>query len=352
MTVPPDRTPSAVPRAPIVASRGSALALEQARRVRDALAVTSDLSIVRTAGDRDGRVPLSEQTGAGFFTRDIEEQLLEGSVDLAVHSLKDLPVELAPGLVFGAHLERDHPSDILLVRPDAVDAGRPLPVKAGGRVGASSARRQALLRRYAPDLVPADIRGNVPTRVDKARRGDFDAILLSRAGVERLQLDTTPLEVFELDPRTWPGAPGQATIVVETRSDATHLLELLGPLNHAATQELTAAERDLLLAYGGGCHAPFGAYACTTTGDGTTAGGGTSAGGVEIHVCAAPLHREGAGPRAHPMELCTFSGETLATALAAARAWIHAGCTNGADSTPDIGKDNPWPLWQPAPAWS
>ncbi|MDP6519819.1 MAG: hydroxymethylbilane synthase [Planctomycetota bacterium] len=327
-------------RKPLVASRGSDLAREQTRRVRAALDLESELRIVRTAGDRQQHIPLSEQTGAGFFTKDIEEQLLAGEVDMAVHSLKDLPVQLAPGLVFGAHLERDVPSDILLVRPEALDESRPLPVRRGGRVGASSARRQALLGLHAPDLVPADIRGNVPTRVDKAKRGDFDAILLSRAGVERLQLDTAPLLVFELDPRSWPGAPGQATIAVETRTEEADLLTALDAINHRETEVLTGAERCLLLAYGGGCHAPFGAYARRTSSQ------------VEVFVAAAPLHVEGEDPRAKPMHLRCFPGADLSAAVAAAQAWIVAGCGALGDAQMNTGKEQAWPLWQASPAWS
>lgn len=326
------------PASPIVATRGSDLALEQTRRVRSALRIDTELRIVRTAGDRDRRMPLSEQTGAGFFTKDIEGQLLQGEVDLAVHSLKDLPVELAPGLVLGAHLPRDVPSDLLLVRPDAVDTARRLPVVAGSRVGASSARRQALLDLYAPDVVGAPIRGNVPTRVEKARRGDFEAILLSRAGVERLNLDTTPLEVFELDPHLWPGAPGQGTIVVEARANDPSMRTALAHLDHHETAAFTGAERQLLLAYGGGCHAPFGAYAHR---DGEQ---------THIDVAAAPHHEDGEDPLAHPMRLRRFSAADLARAVALAQAWIQAGCGAQDDPFTDH-QDKPLKIWHTAPAW-
>ena len=243
-----------------VGTRGSALALEQARRVRVRLEGESELRVVRTGGDRFSEVPLGEKNPAGFFTKEIEDELLSGRIDLAVHSLKDLPTQLAPGLAFGAMLERDDPADILLVRPDAQEPGGRLPLKKGAVVGSSSERRSAMLRHFRPDLSILPIRGNVPTRVDKVRSGDFDAILLSRAGLERLRLVVDPLLACQLNPRAWPGAPGQGVIAVEVRQDDEEAIRRASGLNDPATVITVLAERSLLVAFGGGCHAPFGAY--------------------------------------------------------------------------------------------
>ncbi len=244
-----------------VGTRGSRLAREQARRVCQGLSEPCETVIIKTSGDRQGDVPLGEQQGVGFFTKEIENELLSGSIDLAVHSLKDLPTSLAPGLVLGALLERDEAGDVLLVRPDAHALGRVVPLRKGGRVGASAMRRQALLASLASDLVPAPIRGNVPTRVEKTRRGDYDAVILSRAGLARLQLDVAPLLAFDLNPERWICAPGQGVIAVETRVDDNLALISLAACDDRMTRDCTAAERSLLVTFGGGCHAPFGAWA-------------------------------------------------------------------------------------------
>lgn len=243
-----------------VGTRGSQLALEQARRVRAGLRGPSEIQVVRTGGDRFADQPLGEQNQVGFFTKEIEDELLAERIDLAVHSLKDLPTQLAPGLVFGALLAREEAADILLVRPEALAPDETLPLRRGARVGASSMRRQSLLRAHRPDLEPRPIRGNVPTRIDKAIRGEHDAIILSRAGLERLALGVGPLVAFEFNPRRWPGAPGQAVIAVEIRVDDAEARARLVDLDDAGTRVRVEAERSLLVAFGGGCHAPFGAY--------------------------------------------------------------------------------------------
>jgi hydroxymethylbilane synthase len=244
-----------------VGTRGSRLAREQTRRLCQVLDEPFETVIVKTSGDRHGDVPLGEQQGIGFFTKEIENELLSGQIDLAVHSLKDLPTTLASGLVLGALLERDEAGDVLLVQPDAHAPDRVLPLRPGSRVGASAMRRQALLASLASDLVPVPIRGNVPTRVDKARRGDYDAVILSRAGLARLKLDVAPLLAFDLNPEHWICAPGQGVIAVEARADDQHVLQSLTAADDQMTRDCTGAERSLLVTFGGGCHAPFGAWA-------------------------------------------------------------------------------------------
>jgi hydroxymethylbilane synthase len=264
----------------------------------------SELRIVRTAGDRFADQPLGDQNPAGFFTKEIEDELLAGTIDLAVHSLKDLPTGLAPGLTFGALLTRDDPADLLLVRPNAHDPDAAFPLKRGAIVGASSRRREALLHLARPDLAVRPMRGNVPTRVDKVRSGDFDAVVLSRAGLERLGLAVEPLHAYELNPLRWPGAHGQAIIAVETRADDAEALRRAAALHHPPTAARAAAERSLLAIYGGGCHAPFGAYCEAGTGRG-------------MMVVAAP------GDDGFQIE--RFTGSDLEQARKDAEAWIRSG---------------------------
>jgi hydroxymethylbilane synthase len=272
--------------------------------VRAGLEGESEVRIVHTSGDRFAEQHLGEQNPVGFFTREIEEDLLAGKIDLAVHSLKDLPVERAPGLTFGALLRRDDPADLLLVGPGAHDPDSPFPLKRGAVVGASSRRREALLHLARPDLSVRPIRGNVPTRVDKVRSGEFDAIVLSRAGLERLALSVDPLRAYELNPLRWPGAAGQAIIAVEARANDAEALVRVSALNDAPTAARAAAERTLLAIYGGGCHAPFGAYCEIVQGNG-------------MMVVAAP---GGDG-----FQIERFPGCDLEQARAAAEAWIRSG---------------------------
>jgi hydroxymethylbilane synthase len=280
---------------------------------------------VRCSGDRRPEEPLGEQSPIGFFTKEIEEALLGGRIDLAVHSLKDLPTELPSGLTLAAMLQRDEPYDLLLVRPDAYEADRMVPVAAGAAVGASSRRRAALLKWYAPDLRAQPIRGNVDTRVEKVRRGDYAAILLSAAGVQRLRLQTEPLLVFALNPRRWPGAPGQSIIAVETRVGDGEALRRVSSLDHGPSRACAEVERALLVTFGGGCHAPFGAYATR------------SSGRADIFV-AAPSSEGG-------LSVQHFQADDLGKAREQAVAWIRAGCP-----VQHRQEEEEW-LCRPAPRW-
>ena len=311
----------------IIGSRGSDLALEQARRVMARLPGPSELKIIRTSGDRFTERPLGESEGVGFFTKEIEQALQSKDIDLAVHSLKDLPTGLAPGLCLGAVLERDLVPDILLVRQEALDPARELPLKEKANVGASSRRRQAIMQTLRPDLVAQPIRGNVPTRIEKVKRGDYDAILLSRAGVSRLKLNPAPLLAFELNPRRWVCAPGQATIAVELRAEDFEGRARLSGLDHETTAICVKAERDLLVAYGGGCHAPFGSWAQR---EGEL---------YQVYV-AAP----GADVR---FRIRRFVGARLGDVQATADQWIRAGCPA---FEPDPGADEDW-IARPARPW-
>jgi hydroxymethylbilane synthase len=198
----------------------------------------------------------------GFFTKDIERRLLAGEVDLAVHSLKDLPTQIDDELEIAAVLPRAPVADLLLVNPAWHDDGEvTLPVKAGCVVGAGSLRRQALLRLYAAHVEPRLIRGNVPTRVQKCRDGTYGAVVLARAGVERLGLDLAPLNAWELDPKLWLPAPGQGAVAVEIRRGDERTRAAVASIGDTATTRAVELERRRLSRVEGGCHTPFGAHA-------------------------------------------------------------------------------------------
>jgi hydroxymethylbilane synthase len=245
----------------IIGTRGSALALWQSRTVASLLDVQTDLHIIKTSGDRFQDIPLQGQSQTGFFTKEIENQLLDGTIDLAVHSLKDLPTAPHEGLVLEAYLPRAAASDILLVHPDWHDPDALVPVKSGCKVGATSLRRQSLLRLYGPQAEPTMLRGNVPTRVDKCRDQQYGAIVLAQAGVQRLGIDTKPLIVYQLNPYIWLPAPGQGVVAVQARRGDTELLQAIAKLDDPTARGAVTIERQLLAHFEGGCHTAFGSYA-------------------------------------------------------------------------------------------
>ncbi len=244
-------------------TRGSKLALWQAGWVRERLAergVAAEIVVIKTRGDAEVDRPLHELEGKGFFTKEIEEALLERRIDVAVHSLKDLPTRLAPGLALAAVPERGDPRDVLVTRQPGVTSLAGLPPAA--RVGTSSLRRVAQLRHLRPDVAVLPLRGNVPTRVRQVKEGGdgaLDAALLARAGLERLGL--AAMVAVTLDPLEIMPAPGQGALGLEVRADDRATRGALAPLEHAASARQVAAERSVLAALGGGCQAPVAAYA-------------------------------------------------------------------------------------------
>ena len=240
-----------------IGTRGSALALWQAHHVRDrlrALGHAVELVVITTTGDRVLDRRLEAVGGKGAFLKEIEEAMVAREVDLAVHSLKDVPTALPPGLGLCAILERADPRDGLL------SAGpRLVELPPGARVGTTSLRRQALLRSLRPDLALEDLRGNVDTRIRRLREGRFDAILLAAAGLTRLGRSGEITE--HLDPRVFVPAPGQGAIALECRADDAAVREAVAPLDHPPTARAVAAERAFLAALGGGCNVPLGAHA-------------------------------------------------------------------------------------------
>jgi hydroxymethylbilane synthase len=241
-----------------IGSRGSALALWQAEHVKARLEASGhavSIRVITTTGDRILDRRLEAVGGKGAFLKEIEEAMLAGEVDLAVHSLKDVPTALPEGLRLAAFLERDDPRDALLSR-----SGRGLRELPGGaRIGTTSLRRQAQVRALRRDIEVVDLRGNVDTRIRRLHAGDFDAILLAAAGLGRLGRLGEATEI--LDPDTLLPAPGQGTIALECREEDESLAEAVRPLDHRATAQAVAAERALLAGLGGGCNVPLGAYA-------------------------------------------------------------------------------------------
>ncbi len=250
-------------RAFTVGTRGSALALWQTRHVTALLqkqGVSITERIITTQGDTNLSSKLVGTLEKGFFTQELEAELHEKKIDWAVHSLKDLPTRMPPGLVLGAVLERAPAADLLLLAPHAVDESSLLPVQAGARIGSCSLRREAMLKQFAPRASAVPLRGNVPTRVAKLREGLFDGILLAEAGVARLQLSLEGLAVYRLNPARWQCAPGQGAVAVQCRADDADVLSILAPLHHAATARATGLERDFLRVLEGGCTTPFGCF--------------------------------------------------------------------------------------------
>jgi hydroxymethylbilane synthase len=239
-------------------TRGSDLALWQARFVADALRrahpdLTVETEVIRTAGD-EGGPPTPPPEGVGIFTREIEAALLEERMDIAVHSLKDVPAQLPAGLLLAAILERDDPADGLVAKAACSLADLP----AGARVLTGSPRRVAQLLHRRPDLRCLSVRGNVPTRLRKLDESGADALILACAGLSRLGLAGKVTQ--RLDPCEFIPACGQGALAVEARSDDHESLALCAKVNHQRTQLATLSERVFLRAVGGGCRAPAGAY--------------------------------------------------------------------------------------------
>ena len=247
----------------IIGTRGSDLALWQANFVKDSLAaanIKADLKIIKTQGDRILNLSFDKLEGKGFFTKELEEELLAGTIDLAVHSHKDLPTENPPGLIIAAVSEREDPAELLLILKDVVDVRQKLSVKYGGLVGTSSNRRKAQLLAIRPDLEIDDLRGNVPTRIGKLRDEKYDAIMLAKAGVTRLGIDLSEFHVEELTATEFIPAPAQGALAIQIRESNTELFEILQALHHPDVAEELSLERGVLKMFGGGCHLPLGVY--------------------------------------------------------------------------------------------
>jgi hydroxymethylbilane synthase len=238
----------------IIGSRGSQLALWQANYIASRLSgvgIRTQIEIIKTTGDHLQTASLVQAGGKGLFTKEIEEALLHRAIDLAVHSLKDLPTENPEGLTIAAIPEREDPRDAM-VGSTVAELGQ------GARVGTSSGRRGAQLLNLRPDLVVEPIRGNVDTRLRKLKERQFDAIMLAAAGLRRLGLEREIAHYFSPD-EICP-APGQGALAIQTRTEDL-AFEICSALNHPITAECVRCERSVLAALGGGCQLPVGVFA-------------------------------------------------------------------------------------------
>jgi hydroxymethylbilane synthase len=251
-----------------IASRGSPLALAQARMVRDRLAAAHgiepeaiEVRIIRTSGDVIQDRPLSEVGGKGLFTKEIEEALLCHEADLAVHSAKDMQTQLPPGLMIAGCLPREDPRDALVSRTGQRIADLP----SGARIGTSSLRRAALVRRLRSDVAVVPLRGNVETRLRKLDEGVAEATLLALAGLRRLGLDSVASVV--LDPNEFVPAVGQGVIAIETRADDARMRELIAKIADADAATALVAERAFLTELDGSCKTPIAGHARLVDGE-------------------------------------------------------------------------------------
>ncbi len=249
----------------VFGSRGSRLALTQSRQVAEELKQRTgedyEIRVIETRGDKVLDQSLPSIGGKGLFTAELEQALLQEEIDVAVHSLKDLPVEDPPGLTLGAIPERVEANDVLVFRPAAEDGeGGTIPLLGHARIGTSSPRRMSSLLALRPDLEIADIRGNVPTRAKKVETGDYDATILAAAGLYRLQLQLPELRSCKLPLDLFTPAPGQGALGVQCRSQDQRILQFLQTIHHPSTAACVKAERQLLFLLGGGCSMPLGAY--------------------------------------------------------------------------------------------
>ena len=239
-----------------IGTRGSQLALWQANWVKEAVSrhhpdLTVDLVIIKTKGDKILDVPLAKVGGKGLFVKEIEEALLDGRIDLAVHSMKDMPADIPGGLCIGAIPEREEPRDVLITR-----GGLPLDrLEQGARIGTSSLRRSAQLLRVRPDIIIVPLRGNLDTRLKKLESESMDAIVLAAAGVRRLGLADRITQI--LDETIMLPAVGQGALCIEIRENDSRIAPVVAALDDLSTRQVVMGERAFLNRLEGGCQVPI-----------------------------------------------------------------------------------------------
>jgi hydroxymethylbilane synthase len=247
----------------IIGTRGSELALWQANFVKDRLAeisVEAELKIIKTQGDIIQHLRLDKLEGKGFFTKELEEELLSGQIDLAVHSHKDLPTVNPPGLIIAAVSDREDPSELLIIHKDCVDITKRLSLKHNATVGTSSNRRKAQLLSLRTDLEFEDLRGNLQTRVQKLRDEKYDAIVLAKAGIARINMDLSDFHLEEIPPVEIIPAPAQGVLAIQIRESDKELFDILQKIHDPEVAQAISVERKVLNLFDGGCHAPLGSY--------------------------------------------------------------------------------------------
>jgi hydroxymethylbilane synthase len=253
----------------IIGSRGSDLALWQAHHVEaqlKALGQDVEIKIIKTQGDKIQHLSFDKMEGKGFFTKELEDKLLSGEIDLAVHSHKDLPTENPEGLIIAAVSERGDPRDLLLIRKGKTDISKKFDLGENAIIGTSSARRKSLLLHFRADIEIKDLRGNVPTRINKLREGGYDAIMLAAAGVERLKLDLSEFHILKLDPTEFIPAPAQGVLGLQVRESDSEIAKIISQLNDEDVARRIGVERRILNLFEGGCQMPLGAYCVETDG--------------------------------------------------------------------------------------
>lgn len=242
----------------VIGTRGSQLALWQANWVKSELekkhGIEVELEVIKTTGDKILDVPLSQVGGKGLFVKEIEEALLDGRVQLAVHSMKDVPTEFPEGLSLRCITEREDPRDIAIVK----DGVKFLDLPKGATVGTSSLRRQSQILNDRADFKIVDVRGNLDTRIRKLEEGEFDAVILAGAGIRRLGWEEKITEYF--DPEYMLPAIGQGALGIETKTDDDETNALVDFFNHSDTSDVVIAERALLKRLDGGCQVPIAAF--------------------------------------------------------------------------------------------
>jgi hydroxymethylbilane synthase len=260
-----------VERKIIIGTRGSDLALWQANYTKDLLEDKGhevEIKIISTQGDRSQQwnTSFDKLEGKGFFTKELEEALLSKEIDLAVHSHKDLETNNPDGLMIAGVSKREDPSELLIIRKEFVDKNERFNLKKNALVGTSSSRRKSQLLAFRPDVEIRDMRGNVPTRIEKLRKGEYEAIMLAAAGVERLELDLDDLHVEYLKPEEFVPAPAQGVLAWQTREDDEELMEVIDTISDLDVRIRINIEREILNMFNGGCQLPLGVY-CDTDED-------------------------------------------------------------------------------------
>lgn len=247
----------------IIGSRGSDLALWQAHFVKselERLGCSVELNIIKTKGDKIQNLSFDKLEGKGFFTKEIEDALLTKEIDLAVHSHKDLETNPPEGLIISSVSDRANPADILLINKNSIDNSQKWGLKKGAIVGTSSARRKSQMLKYRSDVIINDLRGNVPTRINKLRQGDYNAILLAKAGVDRLEIDLSEFVEIVLNPAEFVPAPAQGVLGLQIRESDQELNDILQKMNFPDVQKRINLERNVLNLLDGGCQLPLGVY--------------------------------------------------------------------------------------------
>jgi hydroxymethylbilane synthase len=246
-----------------IGTRGSELALWQAHNVKQRLENIGNsvtITIIKTQGDKIQDLSFDKLEGKGFFTKEIEAALLSNEVDLAVHSHKDLETSPPEGLVIAAVSEREDPSELLLISRENVDSSQVWDLKLNTSIGTSSARRKSIVVSNRNDLTIKELRGNVPTRIQKLRERNYDAIILAKAGVSRLEIDLSEFHLVELDPKKFVPAPAQGVLALQIREEDNELWKEIQKLNHPQVEMQIAIERKVLNFMQGGCQLPLGVY--------------------------------------------------------------------------------------------